>query len=822
MGSTAVMEHWGRQFAELVDDLVCVCRDGRLTWINPAGTRLLNDGDTGVHPDLSGTAFRDLVHEDYRDIVDLGLGLLADDGGKMPLLLTTLGGRVVEVELAVTRVAPPDGASGRADAVLIHARDVTDRARAVASLMESEHRYRNMVEMSLNLVFVVQGNRMIVVNAAARGLLGGDDPEALRGAAFIDLIHDDYRPIVDLGLDALADEADVLPLKLRGRDGRVHDVETRVIPFGRDAFMVEGRDISERMRSAEALREREARLQGVLDTVADGIVTADERGIIQTFNPAAERLFGRRKDEVLGRNLSILMPSRFAAYHDGHMRNYHAGRQGWAFGKARELEGLHSSGRVFPIELSLAEMRVGKARMYTGVIRDITARKQAEAAQKRYNEELEARVRERTEELRALSRQNESILESAGDGIVALDMNGRITVANPAAAQMLGWPVEQLTGMDATAIFRYGPTEGRRAGRPLPVRAALRRGVFHERTDLTLMRRDGSEFSAEYTSAPIEDHEAGGTGAVVMFRDVSERRKAEDRLRVAATVFETTAEGIAVCDRAGSITTANPAFRAIVRRRAENVAGNDLGTVLGCAADEVAAMLGALDDGGHWETERWSTRADGTQYAARIACSAVPEAEGPVRQFVAVINDITERKRAEERIRYQASYDALTGLPNRALFLDRLEHAVAAARRQKHTLGLMFIDLDGFKAVNDTLGHEAGDQLLKGAGQRLRTCVRESDTVARLGGDEFTVIMEGVEGCKGAAVVAQRVIDTLEVPFDLDGRAGRVSASIGIALLPEDAADSEELLRNADTAMYAAKSQGKANYQFFTAAELAD
>lgn len=821
MGATAVMEYWGQRFAELVDDLVCVCRDGRLTWINAAGVRLLTDGTADAPPDLTGLDFRDLVHEDYRDIVDLGLGLLADDGGKLPLLLTTLGGRVVEVEVAVCRVTPPDAsAPPKDDSVLIHARDVTDRARAVASLMESEHRYRNMVEMSLNLVFVVQDGRMVVVNGTARDLLGGDDPDALRHASFIDLVHADYRDIVDLGLDTLAGEAGVLPLKLRGLDGRVHDVETRVIPFGRDAFMVEGRDISDRMRSAEALREREARLQGVLDTVVDGIITADQKGIIQTFNPAAERLFGHKKEDVIGRNLSILMPSSYAAYHDRHMANYHAGHQGWAFNKARELEGLHSSGRVFPIELSLAEMRVGKARMYTGVIRDITARKQAEAAQKRYNEELEARVRERTEELRALSRQNESILESAGDGIVALDLHGRITVANPAAAQMLGWPAERMTGMDAAQAFRYGTAEGRRAGRPVPVRAALRRGVFHERTDLTLMRCDGSEFAAEYTSAPIEDGE-GRTGAVVLFRDVSERRKAEDRLRVAATVFETTAEGIAVCDRSGRITTANPAFAAIIRRQRGDLAGVDLADVLGCAADEVDVMHAALSDGGHWETERWSNRADGTQYAARIACSAVPEADGPVRQFVAVINDITERKRAEERIRYQASYDALTGLPNRALFLDRLEHAVAAARRQKFTLGLMFIDLDGFKAVNDTLGHEAGDQLLKGAGQRLRSCVRESDTVARLGGDEFTVIMEGVEGRAGAAVVAQRVIDTLEVPFDLDGKPGHVSASIGIALLPDDAADSEELLRNADTAMYAAKGRGKANYQFFTLAEMA-
>lgn len=821
MGSTAVMEHWGRRFAELVDDLVCVCRGGRLNWINGAGVKLLTDGTAKGGDSLLGLHVRDLVHEDYRDIIDMGLDVLADDGGKMPLLMTTLAGRVVEVELSVSRVADPEEGTSD-DSVLIHARDVTDRARAVASLMESEHRYRNMVEMSLNLVFVVQDGRMLVVNATARTLLGGTAPDSLRGAAFTDLVHEDYRDIVDLGLDALAGEPDVLPLKLRGLDGRVHDVETRVIPFGRASFMVEGRDISDRMRSAEALREREARLQGVLDTVADGIVTADENGIIQTFNPAAELLFGRSRKDVIGRNLSILMPPSYATYHDRHMVEYHAGLKSWAFSKARELEGLHADGRIFPIELSLAELRVGRTRMYTGVIRDITARKQAEAAQKRYNEELEARVRERTEELRALSRQNESILESAGDGIVALDMNGRITVANPAAAQMLGWPVESMTGLDATTVFRYASDDDRRNGRPVPVRAALRRGVFHERTDLTLMRRDGSAFAAEYTSAPIENHGEEGNGAVVLFRDVSERRKAEERLRVAATVFETTAEGIAVCDRSGTITTANPAFAAIVHRPVDALVGACIGAILDCDGDEMTAMLDALAETGYWETERWSTLADTTQFAARIACSAVPEHDGAIRQFVTVINDITERKRAEERIRYQASYDALTGLPNRALFIDRLEHAVATARRQNYTLGLMFIDLDGFKAVNDTLGHEAGDQLLKGAGERLRTCVRESDTVARLGGDEFTVIMEGVEGRDGAAIVAQRIIDTLEIPFDLGERKGHVSASIGIALLPQDAEDSEALLRNADTAMYAAKGQGKANFQFFESSDLTE
>ncbi|SOD95841.1 bifunctional diguanylate cyclase/phosphodiesterase [Caenispirillum bisanense] len=817
MGSSTLIGEWSRQFAELVEDLVCVCREGRIVWINGAGHRLMTGTAPGA-PLLVGRAFRDLVHGDYRDIVDMGLGVLADDGGAMPLLMQALDGRVIEVELKASRVAPspPSILSGDEDgeAVLIHARDVTERARAVANLLESEHRYRNVVEMSLNLIFVVQDDRLVVVNGTARKLLGGDRPEDLLTGGFADLVHADYRDIVDLGLEALAAEDGVLPLKMVGLDAAVHDMEVRVIPFGSHGFMIEARDISDRMRSAEALREREARLQGVLDTVAEGIVTADERGVIQSVNPAAERLFGWQRNELVGRNLSVLMPTRYAAYHDGHMATYHGGGPPKSFGRTRELEGLRKDGSVFPIELSLAEMRIGRSRLYTGVIRDITQRKRAEEAMKRYNEELETHVRERTEELRALSRQSESILESAGDGIVALDNDGLITVANPAAAEMLGWRREDLPGKDAAGVFRYG--DGRRCGRPVPVRAALRRGMFHDSTELTLLRRDGGTFEAEYASAPIEDN-GTRSGAVVLFRDISERKKAEGRLRVAATVFDTTAEGIAVCEADGTITTVNPAFATITGEDAAALVGRSVGEVFGCGAFDQGVMLEALAAEGHWVGEQWSCRPRGEEYASRIAASAVPSEDGEetLRQFVVVVNDITQRKRDEERIRYQANYDALTGLPNRALFLDRLEHGVAAARRSGATLGLMFIDLDGFKAVNDTLGHEAGDDLLKGAADRLRKCVRESDTVARLGGDEFTIIMDNVEGRPGAAIVAQRIIRTLEVPFDLGGREGRVSASIGIALFPADAADCEELLRNADTAMYAAKAQGKKNHQFY-------
>ena len=188
---------------------------------------------------------------------------------------------------------------------------------------------------------------------------------------------------------------------------------------------------------------------------------------------------------------------------------------------------------------------------------------------------------------------------------------------------------------------------------------------------------------------------------------------------------------------------------------------------------------------------------------------------GNPQQYVGIVADITQRKQDEEKIIYQANYDQLTGLPNRTLFMDRLTRRVLEGRRAKTSVGLMFIDLDGFKAINDTLGHDAGDVLLKSTARRLEKCVREADTVARLGGDEFTVIMPLIDNMEAAGIVAGRIIKSLAEPFDLNGREGRVSASIGISLLPAQADSASQLLHNADVAMYHAKHMGKANYQFY-------
>lgn len=789
---TALSHTYGsyRHLMAHLPDPAFICQAGRVIAVNPVALKALQ---IDTESSLLGDLFACLVGGDYREVFEAGLDVIAGEG-PVPMLLLRADGSHMECEI---RVSPLGDAE---DLHFVHARDLTDRMRAIRDVMASEQRYRALVDLALDAMVVISGGRITMVNASATQVLRLTGPEQAVGRPVADIIHPDYRALLDLGLDALSEEPGLLTLKLLTMDGEGLDAEARVVALpGTRQFVLEARDISARVRAAEGVREREARLQGILNTVADAIVTTDEGGMLQSFNAAAERMFGLRAAEVIGTGISRLMP-------DYDARN-------------GEQVACRTDGSVFPAEVSLSTLRLGRQRLCTGVIRDITDRKRAEEAERRYTEDLERQVDERTRDLMRLTRESQGVLNAAGDGIVGITPDGVVTFANPAMGDLLGWPRGDLIGLHAADVFRHG--DGTRLGSPVRVRAALRRGVFHDRVEMTLMRRDGTTFIAEYTSNPILGGDDGAdpalvSGAVVVVRDITERRMVEERLKIAATVFETTAEGILVCGPEGVITISNPALDRIVGVRAK----------LGATADQTlfvasdfgwAALLESLHQTGHCEAEFWAERPNGERFAARLAASAIVAPGGELRHVVLVVNDITQRKLDEERIRYQANYDSLTGLPNRALFVDRLTQAVRSLHRTGQAMALMFIDLDGFKAVNDTHGHDVGDILLKEAGRRLSGCVRESDTVARLGGDEFTIIMTAIDGPDCARQVADRILDRLSAPFDLGDeggvpRRGRVSASIGIALGPAQAETAEDLLRLADAAMYRAKEQGKSRY----------
>jgi diguanylate cyclase (GGDEF)-like protein/PAS domain S-box-containing protein len=296
------------------------------------------------------------------------------------------------------------------------------------------------------------------------------------------------------------------------------------------------------------------------------------------------------------------------------------------------------------------------------------------------------------------------------------------------------------------------------------------------------------------------------------------RRVAEKSLRLAASVYDASNEGIMIADANNLIIATNPAFTTITGYTQEEVMGKDPRILKSDYHDLVfyQSMWKEINTNGYWQGEIWDKRKNGEIYPKWLTINTVINEDGAIQQRVAMFTDITQRREAETLIWRQANFDLLTKLPNRQMFHDRLEQHIKKANRAVRPLALMFLDLDRFKEVNDTLGHDIGDALLMDAAQRLISCVRDTDTVARLGGDEFTIILSELDDIRSVDRVAQEILSQLSEPFLLGSEVVYISASIGITLYPEDAAEIEILLKNADQAMYAAKSLGRNRYTYFT------
>ena len=304
----------------------------------------------------------------------------------------------------------------------------------------------------------------------------------------------------------------------------------------------------------------------------------------------------------------------------------------------------------------------------------------------------------------------------------------------------------------------------------------------------------------------------------VVVRDISERKRAERTLHLAAQVFENSRDAIVLTDRGRRVIALNRAFTVITGFGPKDMLGKPVSLYRSGVHDEsfyreVWAQVEASD---HWEGESWGRKQDGALFPCWTSISAIRDSAGRVSNYMGIVTDITERKKTEEYTRHLAEHDFLTDLPNRVLLLDRLRLALAAARRNHAMLAVLFVDLDRFKLVNDTLGHAVGDRLLKEVASRLVHCVREADTVSRQGGDEFIILLSDVAGPQGAAHAAETVLHALEQEFVLGEHIAHISGSIGIVMFPADGEEIDALLKQADIAMYHAKQQGRNGYQFFS------
>ncbi|MCW9052400.1 MAG: EAL domain-containing protein [Motiliproteus sp.] len=426
---------------------------------------------------------------------------------------------------------------------------------------------------------------------------------------------------------------------------------------------------------------------------------------------------------------------------------------------------------------------------------------------------ISAQVKRQFNQLALFKRRSELILNSVGEGIIGLDRDGHHRFVNPSAALMLKRDSNNLTGIDCQDIWT-NPEDY------LGIEKILNGELEQiKNQESSLIDSNGHEFPIEYSISPIVK-EQNVEGAVISFMDITASKHTQAELENSERQFRVLSErslvGVYIIQD-GHFVYVNPRFA----------------DIFGYPREDIEYHLGPMDlthpEDRETVTRNITTRLKGDkaalQYAFRgmtkegeevhveVFGSRTHHNGGPA--IMGTLLDITERSRSEAKIQHQAYYDQLTGLPNRALFLDRLNHSLVSAKRNNSKMAVLFLDLDRFKHINDSLGHPVGDALLSSVAGRLNNSVRENDTVARLGGDEFTIILEDLSNDHEPANVAKKVLKQLTQPFQLSGHDLFISASIGICIYPQDGMDADALVRNADAAMYQAKKQGRATYAFY-------
>ncbi|MCZ4305025.1 EAL domain-containing protein [Zoogloeaceae bacterium G21618-S1] len=417
------------------------------------------------------------------------------------------------------------------------------------------------------------------------------------------------------------------------------------------------------------------------------------------------------------------------------------------------------------------------------------------------------------EEQRALL---EALIDASDDMIFFKDRDSRFRLINRAAAHVLGHPPEDILGRDDGDFFSAEEADAFHAADQRVLSSGLT-----QRIEERVRQADGHYERYETLKSPVTLPDGTVLGLLGVARRLSEERQTSDRLRLAAQFFNNAAEGITITSPDGVIEMVNPAFTRITGYSAEEALGQTPKLLhSGRHSDAFyQRMWDSLAQNGRWQGEIWNRRKSGEIYPEWLDISPVRNDQDQLIHYLGIFSDISAAKTSEAQLEHMAQHDALTDLPNRSLLNDRIATAIRRASRDRRTVAIMFLDLDHFKDINDSYGHETGDTVLKHVAMRLHECVRDEDTVARLGGDEFVVLMEDIEDAEQADQAAERILASLIPPIGQNGQEFFIGASIGVSLYPRDGDSVEALLRNADTAMYQAKQLGRNNAQRYCAAQ---
>ncbi len=551
-------------------------------------------------------------------------------------------------------------------------------------------------------------------------------------------------------------------------------------------------DITERKKMAAALAASEEKLRGLFELSTMGIALTSMQGLYLEFNEAFQNICGYTREELNKLDYWALTPKEYADKEAEQLASLNTrGHYG-----PYEKEYIRKDGRRIPLRLNGVLIHDSEGQAYIwSIVEDISERKRME------QQLVESELLFRT------------IFTEAPSAVEIIDLDTlRFVEANPAACKMLGYTYEEYLRLhlwDTQADFDQDAL--RKAVRRIETLGA---SSFENRHRCN----NGDILDVEVTVRILDL--PGKRLMVGVWRDITANKRAEENLRITASVFDKTQDAVVITNADNIITDVNPAFSRITGYERDEVIGRNPKLLSSGrqSKDFYDAMWAELKANKAWRGEIWNRRKSGEIYAELLAISAICDTDGRVQRHVGVFSDITYFKDHEAELSHIANYDSLTGVPNRRLLADRLRQAIAHAQRNHKLLAICYLDLDGFKDVNDRYGHEAGDKLLMDISRRLQEMLRAGDTLARLGGDEFVVLFNDLAREQECYQVLDRILNIVSSPVDVGTGHVTVSASIGVTFYPSEDVDGDTLLRHADQAMYTAKQTGKNRYHLYDSA----
>ncbi len=668
--------------------------------------------------------------------------------------------------------------------------DITERKQQEQALKLSEARYRAIIQDQTDLIcrFLPDGT-LTFVNQAYCDYFGQSETQLL-GQPFTLIMSMENKPRFDQRLAHLTPISPVIvgeySVHLPNGGIRWHQWIDRAM-FNTQGQIIEyqavGRDITQRKQAEEALRQSEERLRIITSAAPVILFAIDNKGIFTFLRGKALQVFNLVDDELVGQsifNTFVYLPKQ--------LEDFHRVLAGETVTTLIQLPQFILETKLTP--LYDEEQNVIGA---IGVAVDISERYQ-----------LENRLKDTVAELK-------TILDNSVVGIAYLKSGIFIRVNNK-LEDLLGFSHNELYGLPFSTIYPSYEDYQRMENQAYQ----LFKQYKEYRAEQLIQTRDGKIFWSRIVGKAVDANDLT-KGTIWIMEDISVQKEAQQHLRLTAVIFETSANAIMVTDLKSRILRVNPAFTKITGFTLKEVYGRKTSCLSSGQHNKsyYEKMWQQIKQTNHWQGEIWNRKKTGEVYVAWLSISAITNDKGIPTQYMAILTDISSLQEDIQQVRYLANYDSLTRLPNRLLFHDNLLQAQKWANRNKRLFALLFIDLDGFKPVNDTLGHAIGDQLLQGVAQRLQNCIRETDTIARLGGDEFTIILNNIKRPQDAAKAASHILQHLQKPFQLSGNIVNIAASIGISLYPYNTKEVDNLIKQADKAMYEAKHAGKGRYCFY-------